>query len=156
MFTADRAPDWADGECCHRCRSQFTIIRRKHHCRACGQVFCGDCSSKFSTIPKFGIEREVRVCESCYDDINKSTVLDPVPWGQETRPAESPQRPPANTSKVESEEASSPKAAKTPGKKSEEELKEEEELQLALALSKSEAENKEKEVSGYDTPNYVV
>ncbi|XP_042864604.1 hepatocyte growth factor-regulated tyrosine kinase substrate-like isoform X2 [Penaeus japonicus] len=145
MFTADRAPDWADGECCHRCRSQFTIIRRKHHCRACGQVFCGDCSSKFSTIPKFGIEREVRVCESCYDDINKSSVLDPVPWGQETRPAESPQRPPTSTSKVETEEASSPKAAKTPGKKSEEELKEEEELQLALALSKSEAENKEKE-----------
>ncbi|XP_042864605.1 hepatocyte growth factor-regulated tyrosine kinase substrate-like isoform X3 [Penaeus japonicus] len=127
MFTADRAPDWADGECCHRCRSQFTIIRRKHHCRACGQVFCGDCSSKFSTIPKFGIEREVRVCESCYDDINN------------------PQRPPTSTSKVETEEASSPKAAKTPGKKSEEELKEEEELQLALALSKSEAENKEKE-----------
>ena len=29
MFTADRAPDWADGECCHRCRSQFTMIRRK-------------------------------------------------------------------------------------------------------------------------------
>lgn len=29
MFTADRAPDWADGECCHRCRSQFTMLRRK-------------------------------------------------------------------------------------------------------------------------------
>ncbi|KAK8734099.1 hypothetical protein OTU49_006016 [Cherax quadricarinatus] len=127
MFTADRAPDWADGECCHRCRSQFTMIRRKHHCRACGQVFCGDCSSKYSTIPKFGIEREVRVCESCYDDINN------------------PQRPATNTAKVETEETSSPKTTKTPGKKSEEELQEEEELQLAIALSRSEAENKEKE-----------
>ncbi|KAG0727991.1 hypothetical protein GWK47_033487 [Chionoecetes opilio] len=47
--------------------------------------------------------------------------------------------------KVEEEEPSSPKATKTPGKKTEEELQEEEELQLALALSKSEAENKEKE-----------
>ncbi|XP_050695341.1 hepatocyte growth factor-regulated tyrosine kinase substrate-like isoform X2 [Eriocheir sinensis] len=127
MFTADRAPDWADGECCHRCRSQFTMLRRKHHCRACGQVFCGDCSGKYSTIPKFGIEREVRVCESCYDDINN------------------PQRPLPSSDKVESEEPSSPKSTKTPGKKSEEELQEEEELQLALALSRSEAENKEKE-----------
>ncbi|KAK7067243.1 hypothetical protein SK128_009625 [Halocaridina rubra] len=127
MFTADRAPDWADGECCHRCRSQFTMLRRKHHCRACGQVFCGDCSSKYSTIPKFGIEREVRVCESCFDDINN------------------PQRAPVNPAKLEVEESSSPKPAKTPGKKSEEELQEEEELQLAIALSRSEAENKEKE-----------
>lgn len=127
MFTADRAPDWADGECCHRCRTQFTMLRRKHHCRACGQVFCGDCSSKSSTIPKFGIEREVRVCESCYDDINN------------------PQRPIPSADKVESEEPNSPKNSKTPGKKSEEELQEEEELQLAIALSRSEAENKEKE-----------
>ncbi|MPC38082.1 Hepatocyte growth factor-regulated tyrosine kinase substrate [Portunus trituberculatus] len=74
MFTAYRAPDWADGECCHGCRTQFTMLKRKHHCRACGQVFCGDCSSKSSTIPKFGIEREVRVCESCYDDINNGCL----------------------------------------------------------------------------------
>nr|XP_045595606.1 hepatocyte growth factor-regulated tyrosine kinase substrate-like isoform X1 [Procambarus clarkii] len=145
MFTADRAPDWADGECCHRCRSQFTMIRRKHHCRACGQVFCGDCSSKYSTIPKFGIEREVRVCESCFDDINKSTILDPATWDQETRPTESSQRPTTNTTKVETEETGSPMTAKAPGKKSEEELQEEEELQLAIALSRSEAENKAKE-----------
>ncbi|XP_076042714.1 hepatocyte growth factor regulated tyrosine kinase substrate isoform X4 [Oratosquilla oratoria] len=131
MFSADRAPDWADGESCHRCRSQFTVIRRKHHCRACGQVFCGECSSKYSTIPKFGIEKEVRVCESCFDDINN------------------PQ--PTPTSKVEPDPvAASPKGpkgsqVKTAGKKSEEELQEEEELQLALALSRSEAENKEKE-----------
>ena len=44
---------------------------KQHHCRACGQVFCGDCSSKSSTIPKFGIEREVRVCDHCYEEINK-------------------------------------------------------------------------------------
>lgn len=127
MFTADRAPDWADGECCHRCRSQFTMIRRKHHCRACGQVFCGDCSGKSSTIPKFGIERDVRVCESCYEDINN-------PLNQVT-PA-----------KVEAEDVSNVKPAKEASdKKSAEELQEEEEFQLALALSKSEAENKEKE-----------
>lgn len=43
----------------------------QHHCRACGNVFCGNCSSKTSTIPKFGIEKEVRVCEACYEMFNK-------------------------------------------------------------------------------------
>lgn len=43
----------------------------QHHCRACGQIFCGRCSSKYSTIPKFGIEKEVRVCEPCYEQLNK-------------------------------------------------------------------------------------
>ena len=31
------------------------------------KVFCSKCSSKSSNLPKFGIEREVRVCDSCYD-----------------------------------------------------------------------------------------
>lgn len=43
----------------------------QHHCRACGQIFCGKCSSRYSTIPKFGIEKEVRVCEPCYEQLNK-------------------------------------------------------------------------------------
>uniref|UniRef100_A0A8D0U4S3 Hepatocyte growth factor-regulated tyrosine kinase substrate n=1 Tax=Sus scrofa TaxID=9823 RepID=A0A8D0U4S3_PIG len=63
MFAAERAPDWVDAEECHRCRVQFGVMTRKHHCRACGQIFCGKCSSRCSTIPKFGIEKEVRVCE---------------------------------------------------------------------------------------------
>lgn len=72
MFRADTAPAWADGEVCHRCRVTFSMVQRKHHCRACGQVFCGQCSSKVSTLPKFGIEKEVRVCEACYEQVNKS------------------------------------------------------------------------------------
>ncbi|XP_065418976.1 hepatocyte growth factor-regulated tyrosine kinase substrate isoform X9 [Chrysemys picta bellii] len=71
MFAAERAPDWVDAEECHRCRVQFGVVTRKHHCRACGQIFCGKCSSKYSTIPKFGIEKEVRVCEPCYEHLNK-------------------------------------------------------------------------------------
>lgn len=42
-----------------RCRVQFTLVLRKHHCRACGQVFCQQCSAKTATLPKFGIEKEV-------------------------------------------------------------------------------------------------
>jgi hypothetical protein len=75
MFTADNAPEWVDGDKCHRCRVAFSTFMRKHHCRACGQVFCGQCSAKSSTLPKYGIEKEVRVCDTCYDQVNKLVYL---------------------------------------------------------------------------------
>ena len=65
MFESDVAPEWAEGEVCHRCRTAFGLVTRQHHCRACGQVFCGKCSSKSCVLPKFGIEKEVKI----YDPI---------------------------------------------------------------------------------------
>lgn len=59
MFSADSAPEWLDGSVCHRCRAGFSVLVRKHHCRACGQVFCGNCTTKNISLPKFGIEKEV-------------------------------------------------------------------------------------------------
>lgn len=61
MFTSDTAPAWCDGEVCHRCRVAFSLTQRKHHCRNCGQIFCGQCSNKQSTLPRFGIEKEVNI-----------------------------------------------------------------------------------------------
>nr|CAG4649297.1 EOG090X05AE [Scapholeberis mucronata] len=131
MFAADRAPNWSDGDNCHRCRVQFSVIVRKHHCRACGQVFCGKCTPRSCTLPKFGIEKEVRVCEDCFEKYN----------------------PDGRSSKDESD--SNSKSTETSAEKSrkEEELKlqEEEELQLAIALSRSEVEHK-KDSSKSHTP----
>jgi len=45
---------------CTNCRAKFTLIKRRHHCRACGHVFCGDCSPKV----KIGEDTQ-RVCQSC-------------------------------------------------------------------------------------------
>ncbi|XP_017280928.1 hepatocyte growth factor-regulated tyrosine kinase substrate isoform X4 [Kryptolebias marmoratus] len=131
MFAAERAPDWVDAEDCHRCRVQFGVMTRKHHCRACGQIFCGKCSSKYSTIPKFGIEKEVRVCEPCFEQLNKKA---------EGKPASS------GTSELPPEYLTSPlsQQSQMPPKRDEAALQEEEELQLAIALSQSEAEEKER------------
>ena len=38
---------------CLHCNKDFTIFRRKHHCRNCGGIFCYECSSNFIQIPKF-------------------------------------------------------------------------------------------------------
>ncbi|KAH9503961.1 hypothetical protein Btru_067460, partial [Bulinus truncatus] len=138
MFDAEKAPSWKDGETCTRCRVQFTVVQRKHHCRNCGEVFCGKCSSKSSIIPKLGFEREVRVCDSCFEKINKP-----------------------NSNKKEddlpAEYLASPlsKQPQVAASKTEQEQQEEEELQLALALSKSEHETKEKERERMRT-NYGV
>ncbi|VDK21914.1 unnamed protein product [Anisakis simplex] len=59
MFVAESAPEWADGDECFRCRTAFGLITRKHHCRACGQIFCDKCSSKQSYLPQYGIEKPV-------------------------------------------------------------------------------------------------
>ena len=34
---------------CFRCRLSFTFFRRRHHCRHCGHLFCGDCSDKLAS-----------------------------------------------------------------------------------------------------------
>jgi len=46
MFMADSAPEWAEGDNCYRCRVEFGMFTRKHHCRACGQIFCDKCSKR--------------------------------------------------------------------------------------------------------------
>ena len=40
--------------------------------RNCGQIFCSKCSSKTCPLPRYGIEREVRVCDVCFDKVTKA------------------------------------------------------------------------------------
>ncbi|XP_065119152.1 hepatocyte growth factor-regulated tyrosine kinase substrate isoform X3 [Paramisgurnus dabryanus] len=146
MFSAERAPEWVDAEECHRCRVQFGVVTRKHHCRACGQIFCGKCSSKYSTIPKFGIEKEVRVCEPCFEQLNNHPSLSPPPRKAEGKTGSSGQSdlPPEYLTSPLSQQSQVVPTESMPPKRDEAVLQEEEELQLAIALSQSEAEEKER------------
>lgn len=136
MFSADSAPQWADSDCCHRCRVQFSLVQRKHHCRCCGQIFCGKCSGKQAPIPKFGIEREVRVCEDCFDKLTKPSQADIEALSARVMGS--------SGKKVSTPSKTAPASATAPAGKTEQELREEEELQLALAVSLSEAEAEQK------------
>lgn len=51
---------------CMSCKSAFTFVNRKHHCRNCGGIFCGACSSKKIAILRIQVTEPVRVCVSCY------------------------------------------------------------------------------------------
>ncbi|XP_029002532.1 zinc finger FYVE domain-containing protein 9 isoform X2 [Betta splendens] len=69
------APVWvpdAQAQVCMKCGVKFTFTKRRHHCRACGKVFCALCSSlKFRLTHLDG--KEGRVCVSCHSTLIKST-----------------------------------------------------------------------------------
>ena len=61
-------PDEEVAACTH-CNAEFTNLRRRHHCRNCGGLFCNNCSSKRAKVLKYGFDSEVRVCDRCYNAI---------------------------------------------------------------------------------------
>uniref|UniRef100_A0A1Y1MFZ2 FYVE-type domain-containing protein n=1 Tax=Photinus pyralis TaxID=7054 RepID=A0A1Y1MFZ2_PHOPY len=69
-----QAPVWipdSDALSCLHCDTRFTVIKRRHHCRACGLVLCAKCSSKRYKLEY--LSEEARVCVKCYDLLNKDT-----------------------------------------------------------------------------------
>eukprot|EP01060_Flectonema_neradi_P031582 TRINITY_DN4823_c1_g1_i1.p1 TRINITY_DN4823_c1_g1~~TRINITY_DN4823_c1_g1_i1.p1 ORF type:complete len:1548 (+),score=450.16 TRINITY_DN4823_c1_g1_i1:440-4645(+) len=54
-----------NAEGCEECAARFGIFRRKHHCRSCAGVYCNACSKNRTSLPAWGYDTKVRVCESC-------------------------------------------------------------------------------------------
>ncbi|UIZ28326.1 hypothetical protein KXD40_004259 [Peronospora effusa] len=51
---------------CGLCKSDFSLVRRKHHCRYCGRIMCSDCSSFLY----FDLSRRKhRVCSACNNQL---------------------------------------------------------------------------------------
>ncbi|XP_068208992.1 zinc finger FYVE domain-containing protein 16-like isoform X3 [Palaemon carinicauda] len=61
------APFWIpddDAPKCQECGQKFTVIRRRHHCRACGRVLCAPCCHHKAPLPYMDY-KEARVCGPC-------------------------------------------------------------------------------------------
>jgi len=53
---------------CRGCNSTFDCLNRRHHCRYCGKIFCGDCSSHKMLLPhEFNQPDPQRVCVQCQE-----------------------------------------------------------------------------------------
>eukprot|EP00804_Cyclotella_cryptica_P008084 CCRYP_004583-RD/>CCRYP_004583-RD protein AED:0.04 eAED:0.04 QI:1013/1/1/1/0.87/0.66/9/209/1984 len=65
---------------CYSCEAPFTMLRRKHHCRLCGMIFCAGCSAYFVQISPTpsgdtasseskGAYGTMRTCKMCHDHL---------------------------------------------------------------------------------------
>nr|XP_033771959.1 zinc finger FYVE domain-containing protein 9 isoform X2 [Geotrypetes seraphini] len=50
---------------CMKCEARFTFTKRRHHCRACGKVFCAACCSLKCRL-LYMERKEARVCVICH------------------------------------------------------------------------------------------
>ncbi|XP_072923516.1 zinc finger FYVE domain-containing protein 16 isoform X2 [Hemitrygon akajei] len=68
-------PQWipdCEAPNCARCHAKFTFTKRRHHCRACGRVFCAACCYQKCKL-QYLENKEARVCADCYSTIQKGT-----------------------------------------------------------------------------------
>ncbi|XP_063396040.1 rab GTPase-binding effector protein 1-like isoform X2 [Mytilus trossulus] len=59
---------------CNNCKQQFSVTKRKHHCRHCGRIFCSDCVTK--TVNSGPNSRPSKVCDICHTIL----VRDALPY----------------------------------------------------------------------------
>lgn len=60
---------------CFDCGRPFGLLRRRHHCRLCGQIFCQACSSRYVDGRPYNLAGHLRVCEHCYDLVHTDVVI---------------------------------------------------------------------------------
>ncbi|XP_061775608.1 zinc finger FYVE domain-containing protein 9 isoform X2 [Nerophis ophidion] len=68
------APVWvpdSQAPVCTRCDLKFTFTKRRHHCRACGKVFCGTCCSLKCKLVYMD-KKEARVCVTCHSALTSA------------------------------------------------------------------------------------
>jgi len=61
---------------CMDCGAGFGVMKRKHHCRACGLVVCGKCSNQKYPLP-FEDNKLSRVCRSCHQKLVQQKSASP-------------------------------------------------------------------------------
>jgi len=65
---------------CTGCSASFNVLRRRHHCRACGKIFCNSCCNYWILLPpEYHFDDPQRTCWKCnqkYSNLNYSRFWD--------------------------------------------------------------------------------
>ncbi|XP_027016336.2 zinc finger FYVE domain-containing protein 9 isoform X1 [Tachysurus fulvidraco] len=72
------APVWvpdSQAPVCMKCEVRFTFTKRRHHCRACGKVFCAACCSLKCRL-MYMDRKEARVCVTCHRTLISAQVCE--------------------------------------------------------------------------------
>ena len=68
---------------CFLCHSKFSLVSRKHHCRACGKVVCADCSRARLFVS--GSSNPKRTCDQCLNkEVTKKDDITSVVYEDDT------------------------------------------------------------------------
>ncbi|CAB4011683.1 pleckstrin homology domain-containing family F member 2 [Paramuricea clavata] len=108
---------------CMLCRkSKFTTLNRRHHCRKCGGVVCGACSTRRFLLPQQS-SKPIRVCDKCYSQLtneeNSRDIAKPSSGS-----VKKPGRPPPPQTKTE-EKPQQPVDSGTSGEESDDDQEQE-------------------------------
>eukprot|EP01104_Vermistella_antarctica_P008015 TRINITY_DN1991_c1_g1_i1.p1 TRINITY_DN1991_c1_g1~~TRINITY_DN1991_c1_g1_i1.p1 ORF type:complete len:523 (-),score=149.28 TRINITY_DN1991_c1_g1_i1:27-1595(-) len=71
FFQGELRENWVkdkDAPTCSNCRKGFHPLRRRTHCRSCGNVFCKDCCSFKRKVSWSDYDNLVQVCAECMRD----------------------------------------------------------------------------------------
>lgn len=65
-------PEWTkdkEAKSCQRCLANFSLFKRRHHCRKCGRCVCAVCAPAENSrpLPEFGHTKSVRCCLDCFN-----------------------------------------------------------------------------------------
>lgn len=72
----DTAPVWIPDHrvtMCQHCHEEFSMMVRRHHCRACGKVVCSACSASKAPLKYLQYETN-RVCIECCEILKQSKI----------------------------------------------------------------------------------
>lgn len=74
----DVRPLWQRDEevaACPVCLSEFSLFKRRHHCRHCGKIFCATCSDYAILLPAaFSYNGPQRTCLQCYEQLKNDRL----------------------------------------------------------------------------------
>lgn len=71
------APVWVPDRrvtMCQSCSVEFSVLIRRHHCRACGKVICAQCSGNKAPLRYRDFE-SARVCDSCFEFLEQGKAI---------------------------------------------------------------------------------
>lgn len=66
-----KRPLWKTSPICQLCCVEFSITKRKHHCRHCGKVACSKCSPALGELEQLGYSERMRICIDCEKEIQR-------------------------------------------------------------------------------------
>ena len=62
-----------DATACGNCGHAFNLYWRRHHCRHCGKLFCGNCVKARHAFSTSAGEELLKVCEVCKASLSQQS-----------------------------------------------------------------------------------